>query len=274
MSRLIIAYTVAGLVLFGALFTALALSGIARPGSTAEQFAEAEVLAEPPPPPPTAYIPPPLEAERVYRISHETPIYPSPAQNEAERQVLPAGGFFRVLQTLEEPPGPWFEIRISDGAREWTAYLYGMDLRWKTLGPQYSADETDKMHRDEFLQRLRDSGLFARREAVVEVEAELESQPQTFDQWWAEAGERLGGPTAANLIVSAGAAALATVLILGSMAMLAVLRREHTWSRPMMHGNLDGAEDEDDPYGSQSAGEDKDQGEDADVPKLDDRFRL
>ncbi len=56
-----------------------------------------------------------------------------------------------------------------------------------------------------------------------------------------------GGAASANLIVSAAGAGAATVLILGSIALLAVLRREHTWSPAGMHGNLDAAP-EDEPF--------------------------
>ena len=267
MSKLIVAYTVAGLSLFGALFAALALSGLARPGPTVEQIAEVEAASEPPAPLPTVYTPPPLESNRVYRISHETPVYAAPAHGEPDRQMLPSRGFFRVVQTLETPPGPWFEIILSDGVKESTMYLYGMDLRWKTLTPQYSADEMAKMKTDLAIQRLRDMGLFVKRKPEVEVA--LEPEPQTFDEWWAEAGQRLGGPISANLIVSAGAAGTATILILGSIAILAVLRREHTWSRPTMHGDLDAGMDEDDPY-VYAAGDHSDHGG---VDSHEDQFR-
>jgi hypothetical protein len=269
MSKVIVAYTIAGLSLFGGLFSALALSGVIRPGPTVQEIAEAEAAVVPQLPPPSVYTPPSLDSDRFYKLSHETPIYSAAAQSETDREDLKPGQYFRVVQTLEEPQGPWFEIQVTEGPHVKTMYLYGMDLRWKTLTKQYTDDETAQMEQEARLQWRKEVGLVRRREPVIE--APPPPEPQAFDEWWAEAGQRMGGPTTANLIASAGAAGVVTVLILGSIALLSVLRREHTWSRPGMHGDIDALPPEDDPftysYGTQQNTDDYDGQSGEDQPR-------
>jgi hypothetical protein len=113
----------------------------------------------------------------------------------------------------------------------------------------------------------------ARLAAVAAAEQPAEPETLTFDEWWAMKGEQLGGETTANLVASGVIAAMVTIFVLCSLAMLTVLRREHAWSRPVLH---DEYEEEPEHLAQAKAGPAGDHlyDDEEDVPKLEDRFRI
>ncbi len=234
MQKLAVVYSVAGLVLFGALFAVFALAGIGRPAvATPEVTATTMPESDGPARNPLDFVPPEMEAGRTYRISHDLPIYDKPDTATAQRETLPAGGFFTAVYTLTDVPGPWTQITVNNGFRDYNMYLLGTDLRWKIITAVYSDDEQRDQRIEAMMKIMRDSTAAkrAQREAMEAVEEEVTEAP-TFSEWWADRAERMGGATVANFVVAGLASVILTVSILGSIVALTLLRREHEWSRP------------------------------------------
>lgn len=267
MPKLVAVYTVAGLSLFGALFAALALAGIGRPMASPEATTVASPSAAPSAPahPPLQFVPPEMEPGRTYRISHDIPIYEQPDTAQARRETLPAGGYFTAVYTLMDAPGPWTQITVSDGFRDYQMYLLGTDLRWKVVTPVYSEDEQRDQKMTAALTRLEEIGARRRAQRALEEAAEepVVQETPTFAQWWADRAERMGGANVANLVVAGLGSAVLTVTIIGAIVLLTLLRREHEWSRPVHPEDdaIDLQAEEDDPFtysmgGSAYAGHD------------------
>jgi hypothetical protein len=270
MSKVVVAYIVAGLGLFGALFASFALTGLGLPAplpqETAADSAAAGESAKLAPPRPDVYIPLALEPGRTYQLTHDMPIYEErPAVDgvpaATEPRTLPAESMFTAVRTLDSPQGPWFEISINEGDHPRTMYLYGMDMRWKEPNPVHTQDEKSAAARESLIRALRESRLAARPE---EAPPPPQPEPREFSQWWADTAERLGGATVANLIVSGVAAGITTALTLGALALLSVFRRQNTWSSPMTDPRAGEVPDEDDPYAFAQAQDDRDGQDDED----------
>lgn len=259
MSKLVVVYTVAGMALFGALFAVFALAGIGRPAvSSAEvDVAEEATAVSEPQRSPLDFVPPSFEAGRTYQTTHEIPIYDKPDVVVARRETLPPGGYFTAVYTLTEVPGPWTEITVSDGLRDYNMFLLGADLRWKVVTPVYSADERNRQQSAVWREGIKRSFVERReREALEEaLETEVQEAP-TFAEWWADRADRMGGANVANLVVAGVASAVLTVVVLGAILLMTVLRREHEWSKPI--GPRDDAADlyaeDDDPFTYAKAG--------------------
>jgi len=236
MSKLISVYIVAGLILFGALFAVFAIAGIGRPAVVAPEVSLDETTAGPQEAayPPLEFVPPDLEPERVYRISHDTPIYEEPDVAGGRRETLPAGGYFTAVYTLSDTPGPWTQITVNDGFRDYSMYLLGTDLKWKVVTPVLSGDEQRDQEMAALMERLQAVGerRSAQRALETTEEPEIQEAP-TFAEWWADRAERMGGATVANLVVAGFASAVLTIVIVGAIVVLTMLRREHEWARPV-----------------------------------------
>lgn len=254
MSKIVVVYTVAGGILFGALFAVLALVGIGRPALLVSAPAEADpasLAVSTPEKSPLEFVPPAFETGRMYQTSHELPIYDTPDVATARRETLVPGGYFTAVYTLTDVPGPWTEITVSDGFRDYNMFLLGTDLRWKVVSAVYSDDEKKNQQAAIWLEAMR-KGTAERRaqQALEEAEtAEMQETP-TFAEWWADRAERMGGANAANLVVAGVASAVLTVVILGAIVLLTMLRREHEWSRPVTPRDdaIDGYAEDDDPF--------------------------
>jgi hypothetical protein len=233
MSKLIVMYTLSGLCLFGALFAAFAIVGIGRPVSVAPAAMATQDVTEPvDTTAQTVFLPPTLEAGRTYRISHDTPMYEKPDAATGASQTLPAGGYFTAVYTLTDVPGPWTQITVSDGFRDYPMYMQGPDLRWKVLTPIYSTEEEHNQKTEEAMRVLAAIGERRRAQAALEEEEPVEPEQLTFAEWWAERADQMGGATVANVVVAGAASAGVTFLIIGSVMLISMLRREQEWSRP------------------------------------------
>lgn len=253
MPKLIAVYTVAGLSLFGALFAAFAMAGIGRPAAPVETAA-VNTAATPSGPvhPPLEFVPPEMEPGRTYRISHDTPIYEQPDAAQARRETLPAGGYFTAVYTLLDTAGPWTQITVNNGVRDYPMYMLGTDLRWKVLTPVFSDDEQRDQRVAATLKVLEEAGAHRRAQfelARAQEESEIQEAP-TFAEWWADRAERMGGANVANLVVAGLGSAVLTVAIIGAIVLLTMLRREHEWSRPVNRDDdaIDLQAEEDDPF--------------------------
>lgn len=250
MQKLVAVYTVAGLVLFGALFAVLALAGIGRPAVAKPEATAITPEAEAAARNPLEFVPPEMEVGRTYRVSHEVPIYDKPDTATAQRETLPAGGYFTAVYTLTDVPGPWTQITVNNGFKDYNMYLLGTDLRWKVITAVYSADEQHDQQLEALMQVMRESAK-ARRAASDALEAEeVVPETPTFAEWWAGRAERMGGANVANLVVAGLASVILTVSIIGSIIALSLLRREHEWSRPVTHDDdaIDLHPEDEDPF--------------------------
>lgn len=235
MQKLIIVYSAAALGLFSALFAVLALAGIGRPAMQPVDTPSQEAAAPHAPARQTLeFVPPELEAGRTYRISHETTIYSQPDVAAGQRESLPAGGYFTAVFTLTDTSQSWTQITVNNGVRDYSMYMLGSDLRWKTLTPIYSDDEQNDQKFTATLQLLKEASARqrARRAAEVEEEPEIQEAP-TFAEWWADRAERMGGSDVANFVVAGLGSAILTAMIIGAIVLLTLLRKEHEWSRPV-----------------------------------------
>jgi len=237
MSKIVITYAIFSLLLFGALFAAFFISGLGEPSEDWNAVAEpAEEGATAPKEEIPAYVReldyPALESGRIYRISHPTKLYVE-TDTSSESETLPARGFVSVFSTEDVDSVRWYTVFVSDGTREYTRYILAKDLNFKRVIPQYSADEVEDQRMQEVMAQLTRAGE-QRRAAQLAAEPPPPPEdrvPQSFDEWWSMTASRMGGTQPAQILASAIAAAVGTVLCIGSMFMLTGLRRENTWSR-------------------------------------------
>jgi hypothetical protein len=242
MPKLVVAYTVFSLVLFGALFAAFFISGLGAPSQAWNEPA-APAVADPEPPPESIartrnldY--PSLAVAQLYRVSHATPMFPEPAASRQSQETLPAGGYFTVESPMELGAQLWYRVRVTDGRNDFLRFILAEDLNFKRVAPIYSASEARERNRDAVLEMLRQTAIERRERQLAQAPPEppVERQPESFGEWWAMTADRIGGARAATVTVSVVAAAIATAVTLGSIFLVISLRREMTWDRPGKHG--------------------------------------
>lgn len=275
MSNAVVAYILAALCLFGALFAAFALAGIGMrgplqvTGNIQSRDATAPARTAQPPQPqsaPALATPldyPDLEIGRTYQISHPTTIYSTPSPGDAETQSLPQNGYFKVEAKEQHANNLWYRVIVNDGSRDYTMYVLAEDLNFKRVVPQYSAQEQDAARREAALRIMRKIGeqRRERREAAAAVQQQpAEPEPVTFAEWWSGVVAQVGGVSIANLIVAGLAAAVTTFAALGSIALAVWVRRTHAWDRPLKEEIEDSSErgsefyEQNDPGSSSGAG--------------------